>query len=208
MAANRVEELTIALCDPRLMREFMFLASLLNLDYSIPSFKGGLQSINKLVLADEECINAYGLKGGSALAVNEANLTRVLIGLLGVPTEVMLVGVDPGKKFAYVVLTGGTVCSRGYVSNFRELLDIINSLTKKLYPKKVIIKVGEQGKDKALELIKLINSDFYELYIVPENKTNTKNPYLVLGRDSLKFNKDFNAALNIALKNGLRISNS
>ena len=207
MAANRVKELTVALCDPRLMREFMFLASLLNLDYSIPSFREGLHSINKLVLADEECIKAYGLKEGSALAVNEANLTRVLMGLLGVSTEVMLVGVDPGKKFAYVILSGGTVCSRGYVSNFEELLDIINSLAKKLYPKKVIIKVGEQGKDKAFELTKLINSDFYELYIVSENKTNTKNTYLVLGRDSPKFNKDFNAALNIALKNGSRISN-
>lgn len=190
---------SVALCDPRLMREFTFLARLLGLDYSIPSFREGIQPTGNPILADEECIKAYNLKKASTLAVNKANLAKVLFDLLGGSTKVLLVGVDPGKKLAYVVLNREVVCSKGYVSTVGELLEIINSLVRKLHPRKVIIKVGEQGKDKAYELSKIISSDLYELHLVPEDKTNIKNLYLAL-ENPQKFSRDFIAALNIALK--------
>ncbi len=202
---GKVRELIAALCDPRLMKEFKILASLLDLDFSIPSFKKGILPQGKLVVADDECIKSYGLAGYTTLTVNELNLAKVMLNLSGRPADILLVGVDPGKKLAYVVITGGVICSRGYASSFRELLKIIKSLAKKLKPEKVIIKVGERGKDKAVELSQLVNDGSYEFYVVGEDRTNTRNLYL-MREASIKLDKDCNAALNIALRDGLRIN--
>ena len=201
---GKTRELVVALCDPKLMEEFKALAKLLDLSYSVPRLKKSFSG-RKLIIADDECIKLYGLKGSNMLPVNESNLTQVMFNLSGRTADVLLVGVDPGRRFAYVIISGDVVYLKGYVANFSELLRTMESVVRKLKPRKVVIKVGERSRGKVLRMLSLSSNGPYELYVVSESKTNSRNLYLV-SEQGARLSKDFIAALNIALRRGLRIN--
>ena len=200
---EREIRLVVALCNPKLMREFMSLANILGLNYSVPSPKESINSGNGLIIADDECIKSYGLSRLGVLIINESNISNVILGLGSKSTNTLIVGVDPGKRYAYVALSGGVICSKGYASGFKDVLKIAEGLLRKLRSERIIIKIGEQGREDALKLIRSFDHGAYELYLVSEDRTNCRNSFLK--DESIKLNKDFIAALNIALRNGVRV---
>lgn len=116
------------------------------------------------------------------------------------------IGIDVGRQLAYVILCDDFLLKAGYVSSFRELVSFVKLLESYLKPTKVILKIGGRISTSMLysELVRSLPPD-YELYIVDEKNSSSRTRLNLRGLKK-RFTRDLHAALNIALREGIRFA--
>jgi hypothetical protein len=198
----------VAICDPRLFRKFIDVAVYLHIGYSVPDSLEREVSASILV-ADSECVEQIKAKADRVYLINEANIYRTALALLGKDkVQVLTVGIDPGGYYAYVVLADDIVIANGYREKVTQLLDDLRSLISEIDPKKVAIKVGYSSDNRVMIMVEhllkeLSKVDFpHDVILISERGTNLSNPIASAQLSSRpgKIGGDVYAALNIALK--------
>ena len=125
----------------------------------------------------------------------------------------VITGVDVNRNnLTYVILADGLMLEYGSIPfTLSELSNIIDRIIRTIPHKRLIIKIGINAlKENVIqEILKRIkpyvgtNTDRINLYLVEESNTSAYNPYIEL-ISKIK-DKDVRAAINIALKDGIRI---
>ncbi len=203
--------IAVAICDPRLMRSFCSIAERLKIAYSVPKVGAKVVSAD-IVIIDEECLSMFSVDAKAAYLVSRVeDVVRVAYEVAGVRDEgVMLVGVDIGSQIAYVVIAGSTVVDKGKVKLPEELVLRIESIRRWLGGvRRIIVKVGIPESSTHNEVFSNVAYALtrmgYRVYAVDENGTSSKL-LPVLKRIVGEGDADINAAVNIALREGTRLT--
>ncbi len=200
--------IVVAICDPRLFRKFIDIANYLHIEYSVPKFLK--REVNASILVvDLECKGNTRAKADKTFLVNEGNINRTALALLGKEeVQALTVGIDPGDCYAYIVLADDIVVAHGYRRKAMQLLEDLRSLVSDIQPRKVVIKVGRSSDEKVIAMVEsllkeLSKVDFpYNVILISEKGTNLLNPFASSRLSSRpgRIGGDVYAALNIALK--------
>lgn len=136
---------------------------------------------------------------------NDISIYRPILNAYGIKElKIIQVGIDVGKRLAYVILCDRVLLRAGYVRSLRELINFINLLNNYLKPSKVIIKVGGYVDEFEIHLLKNSLQRNYEVFLIDEQKSSTKTQLNLYGL-KIRFTDDIYAALNIALRDGVKI---
>ncbi len=188
------------------MREFMDLARSLGIRYSVPEpFTKRIKA--DIVVIDEECLSNYLVDSKAAYLVNNDNLKTIALELAGLrEVGTLLVGIDVGSLIAYAVFANNKLVKSGKVRNSRDLINVLEELKESIKPLRTVVKIGESvlssNTNNLMDLVENLVDLGYSVYIVEENETSRNAPSMLRG--DIK-DKDVNAAVNIALKDGLKI---
>ena len=209
--ANSDRNLIVIVCDPKLMRKFKHLANTFRIAYTVPlRLREGEEVAASTVIADSECLERLSVHAKRLFMINENNLVDVILKISGRERiYVLTVGVDIGERLGYVMLADDFLYSKGYAGNIKELIDLVSLANRELNPKNIILKIGDTGlcnKEIAPELFPSELLHKLKIYIVDELRSNQTNVFL--NQESKKLTKDLNAALNIALRKGISLSES
>jgi len=201
-------DIKVVVCDPRLMQRFVKLADKLGLIYSVPK-EVGVKISAEIIIIDDECLEHYEIDSKVAYLVTSNNVENIVSEVAGVKgAAVLMVGVDLGASIAYAVFADKELVSTGKVHRHEDFFRILKELISFIEPHKVIIKIGlseTKDLDKDLnEIIKRSSRAGYVVCLVDESKTTTEPPRITLRKHSVK-DDDILAAINIALRDGLRI---
>lgn len=137
---------------------------------------------------------------------DEISLYRTILNILDISkVKVLQVGIDTGRQLAYVVLCDNILLKANYAKNVRELATFIRILEEGLKPARVVIKVGgPSGLSELYSVLMKFIPSRYELYLVDERNSSSR-PQVNLYGLRKGFTRDIYAALNIALREGIRI---
>ncbi len=136
---------------------------------------------------------------------DDASIYRPILNAYGIKeVKVIQVGIDVGKRLAYVVLCDGVLLRAGYAGSLRELINSINLLNNYLRPSKVIIKIGGYVDELEIHLLKNHLQRNCEVFLIDEQKSSAKSQLNLCGL-KIKFTDDIHAALNIALRDGIKL---
>ncbi|MEM0297076.1 MAG: hypothetical protein QXS42_02670 [Zestosphaera sp.] len=203
----------VFICDPRLMNTFRSLSDSIELNFTIPESPEDLPK-GEVLVVDDECLQLlerqHVLEGLKVMRVDEGNILSRVLELVGIRrVKALLVGVDLGTAVNYVILADNVLLEYGAVGSASDLMCSLLRVRDALRPEKVFIKVGvspaglhERFLD---ELLGLVGGCDYVLTLVDEHRTNVECPVSYVGRKAFK-GMDFKACINIALREGLRIT--
>lgn len=215
MGGRRARRRSVAvfICDPNIMMAFRSLGDSVGLNFTIPESLDSLPEDGVLVV-DDECLKLLVryrmLERVEVVKVSKNDVLRRVLGLVGVrEVGALVVGVDLGTAINYVILADNVLLKYETVGNVSDLMRSLSEVEKALKPKRVFIKVGisPAGLHERFlnELLGLVGGSKYVLMLVDEHKTNVECPASYVGRKSFK-ETDFKACINIALRDGLRIT--
>ncbi|MCD6324053.1 MAG: hypothetical protein J7L55_02975 [Desulfurococcales archaeon] len=198
---------TIVVCDPRLFRNVAEVLRTLKVDFRVPESLP-LRMDEGTVIADDEC-RSYVEGSAQIYVVNRANVWKIALLIAGRRGNTLQVGIDLGSKIAYVALLDDLLLRYGYVESSEELASEVGELVDLLSPKNTIIKVGSPERrlsQEARRIAKLMPQRNCEVYVVNEERSNKALAILRSAYPEIKgVAKDIIAALNIALRDGVKI---
>ncbi len=202
--------ISVVVCNPRLFREITEVLNKLKVSYTVPrELPVVMEGIEGDVIADEEC-KAYVKGTKRVFIVHEDNLLKVALSIDGRKARTLHIGLDIGARIAYVALIDDLLAEWGYVDSSRALIYRMRSLVKSLSPEKVIVKVGAPGRKMPRSIIRisrLMKNEGYDTYIVNEVKSNQALAIIKsVFPEAAQAGKDIVAALNIALREGERLT--
>lgn len=210
------KHVTVMVCDPKLMRKFVKIAKIVGLSYEVPTDLGiGFKHVSNLVIVDEECRTYLrlqkvleGLKA-EVFTVNEGNVASQVLKILGVDrVEVLTLGVDLGSRLAYAMFADDVLIDVGFAENPKELMSRLDEVISDLKPLKTVVKVGvteSRGLEFVNDLLKFISMKNLQVFLVDEANTSREATSYYIKAYDIR-DKDLRAAINIALKDGVKIS--
>lgn len=151
---------------------------------------------------DINTLNYYLVDGNDSIY-------KFIVRVFGIEdVKVLQVGVDVGRRLAYAILCDNLLLKAGYVSRLRDLIEDLRRLKEILTPSETIVKIGSStaGSDQKVNYImrELITSGF-EVIVINEDNSSSK-VWNILNGYKTKFTTDMHAALNIAFRDGIKVS--
>ncbi len=209
MGTSRSRDIKVVICNPRLMRRFAKLAGKLGLTYSVPKEVGTKVSADVIII-DDECLEHYEIDSNTAYLVTDSNVENVVSEVVGVRrASVLMVGVDLGASIAYAAFADKELVSAGKVCEPRDFFQRLRELMSFIEPRKIIVKVGLPETNDADEVLNEVIEGLLKMgcvtYLVDESRTSTEAPKIALRRLKVK-DDDILAAINIALRSGMRVT--
>jgi len=197
------------ICDPKIMRKFVKLADELGLTYSVPkSFE--TKVLADIIVIDEECLEHYEINSSTAYLVVNDNVKSIVSEIAGVrKASVLMIGVDLGASIAFAVFADKELINVGKVRKPEEFFWKLKELVDFVEPRKVIVKVGLPETSSVDGIIGEILDGLlrmgYITYLVDESRTSVETPKIMLRGLNVK-DDDILAAINIALRDGMRVT--
>lgn len=209
MRTSGSRDIKAVICDPRLMRKFAKLAGELGLTYSVPK-EVGVKVSADVIIIDDECLEHYEINSNAAYLVTNSNIESVVSEVAGVRrASALMVGVDLGASIAYAAFADRELVSAGKVCEPKDFFQRLRELMSFIEPRKVIIKVGLPETNNADEVLGEVIEGLLKMgcitYLVDESRTSTEAPKIALRRLNVK-DDDILAAINIALRSGMRVT--
>ncbi len=143
------------------------------------------------------------------LISDDASIYRFVVRVFGVENvKVLQVGVDIGRRLAYVVLCDSLLLKAGYALSPKDLIEDLRRLREFLTPSETVVKVGSSivnGGLKVNYLMRELLTSGFEVMVIDENSSSSKM-WNILSGYKTRFTTDIHAALNIAFREGIRVS--
>ncbi len=208
------QHVIVMICDPKLMRKFVKTAKTVGLSYEVPmDLRVKPKYVNHFVIVDEECMKYTHVQKvieelkANVVVVNEDNITSQTLKILGINhVEVLTLGVDIGRRLAYAMLADDMLIDVGFVENPKELMSKLDEVVNDLKPSKTVVKVGVtegRGTELISDLFKFITSKNLQIILVDEANTSKETTSYYVKAYGVR-DKDLRAAINIALKDGIK----
>ncbi len=185
-----------------------------DIELFVPNDVKSLANYRDLLLVDDEgleilkrCMDVGRVN--YYLISDDASIYRFIVRAFGIEdVKVLQVGVDAGRRLAYVILSDNLLLKAGYIARLEDLIEIINRFRKFLTPAKVVVKLGSStGNDdnKLDTLMKGLVRSGFEVIVADERNSSSRlwNP---LSGYKTKFTTDMYAALNIVFREGVKVS--
>lgn len=209
MRIPRSRNIKAVICDPRLMRKFVKLADELGLTYSVPGSSETKVSAD-IIIIDDECLEHYEINSNTAYLVANDNVKNIVSEVAGIrKASVLMVGVDLGANIAFAVFADKELVNVGKVREPKDFFQRLKELVDFVEPRKVIVKVGlpeiNDVDNVVGEILEGLLRMGYIAYLVDESRTSVEAPKMVLRKLTVK-DDDILAAINIALRNGMRVT--
>lgn len=140
---------------------------------------------------------------------DDASIYRFIVKVFGIKdVKVLQVGMDVGRRLAYVILCDNILLKAGYISRLKDLIETVEKFREILTPSRVVIKLGSStgtnNQKINIFMRELILSGF-EVVVADESNSSSKT-WSRLNGYKTKFTTDIHAALNIAFREGVRFS--
>lgn len=185
-----------------------------DLELFTPDDLNTIKDYQDVLLVDEEGLeilrNYYDVNPTNYYVVNdEASIYRFIIRVFGIKdVKVLQIGLDVGKRLAYAILCDNLLLKAGYVSRPKDLIEVLRKFRDYLMPEKVVVKLGSSSgiSSQKLEIFlrDLLLSGF-EVIVADESNSSFKTWNTLTGY-RMKFTTDIHAALNIAFREGVKVS--
>lgn len=204
------------ICNPRLMRKFVKIAKTIGLSYEVPTdLDLSLKHVSNLVIIDEECRAYTSLRKvleelkAEVFVVNEGNIASQTLKILGKDrVEVLTLGIDLGSRLAYAIFADDMLIDVGFTESPKELMIRLDEITGDLKPLKTVVKVGvteSRGLEFVNDLLKFMSMKDLQVFLVDESNTSRETTSYYIKAYDVR-DKDLRAAINIALKEGFRLT--
>ncbi len=208
------QHVIVMICDPKLMRKFVKTAKTVGLSYEVPmDLRVKPKYVNHFVIVDEECMKYTHVQKvieelkANVVVVNEDNITSQTLKILGINhVEVLTLGVDIGRRLAYAMFADDMLIDVGFVENPKELMSKLDEVVNDLKPSKTVVKVGVtegRGTELISDLFKFVASKNLQIILVDEANTSKETTSYYVKAYGVR-DKDLRAAINIALKDGIK----
>ncbi len=198
---TRKKKLVIMLSDPRLFYRILCIFREKNIPYTIPKETLYICKTDEIAIVDEK---SKAHVTGECKKITITNIDEQTIHKIMLYTEEktaykqLIIGIDPGKQYAYIVLGDGEIIEKGKTSK-NEITKIVRK-TMSIPHQTMRVKIGQTKSniEKAMELAtELARNTKAVIELVDEARTSKGAPLISNEKDT-----DIVAAHRIALKTG------
>jgi len=180
----------------------------------VPEDINSLKNYRDVLLVDDEGLDILRTRLGinpvnHYLIHDDASIYRFIVKVFGIKdVRVLQVGMDVGRRLAYVILCDNILLKAGYISRLKDLIETVEEFRKILTPSKVVIKLGSSAgtnNQKINMFVRELILSGFEVVVADESNSSSKT-WNKLDGYKIKFTTDIHAALNIAFREGVKFS--
>ncbi|MCS7107846.1 MAG: hypothetical protein RMH77_06665 [Sulfolobales archaeon] len=165
------------------------------------------------MLVDEEgleVLKSHNIYPNNYYLINDdASIYRFITKAFGIKeVKVLQVGLDVGRRLAYAILCDNLLLKAGYISRPKDLIETVVRFRDYLMPDKVVVKLGNSSgvlSQKLETLLKDLILFGFEVVVADESNSSAKVWNTLMGYKT-RFTTDIHAALNIAFREGVKVS--
>lgn len=213
-------KIAVLIYNPKVFREVIDRLRKINIDFYVPSTINELKELlsdapdlsDHIFVMDDELMGLLNVRSHipNLVLANEKNvlevISRIILKLLGRERVGELVlGIDVGKLYAYVLIADGYVVDYGLVMSLSRVVKCVRPWIKHLNPKVLSVRIGELANIDVLKDLQKLGISM-EVELIDESSSSKPPRYRPLNNVNLKeISQDLEAALNIALRSGIKV---